>query len=828
MERLARFVYRRHLAVLAVTLCIAALAGWRAARLSLRTDFAELLPEKDPAVVVMREMTKRITGLSTVVVAVEGPSPEANRRYVDDLVPRLQQLGLPEIKDVEWGVQPEREFFRKNKFLYASVAQLEDARDTLRQEILKRKNPAYVKLDDDAGDGGGDLSSKRQEMDQKESELLDKFPDGYFATKDRQLYAVLVRSTGSLFGEHSGEKLIGEVRKVVASLDPRAYHPEMKVGLTGDIVTALEERRALEDDLVMATSVCVVLVCLAIFLFYGRLRAVPLSVVPAIMGYVCAMGFAQLAFGYLNSSTAFMGSIIVGNGINYAIIQMARYDEERRTGRSVEQAIVIALTTTWRGTAVAALGAAVAYGSLAITGFRGFNQFGYIGGVGMILSWIFTIVVLPAVWALLDRRAVKASRVPGFAAGGLIAKIAVRRPVLLAVLGSAVTLAALVPLPRYLRDPFEYDFRNLRNQVSNDRGSGRLSGKVDQIFGRALSPNFIVADDPSEVEEIRQELRRRDEKTKILGDIRTINDFVPGTEAEQHEKLVILADIRKLIDNNTKLLDEKEKADAERLRPPDGLVPVRPIDVPISVRRYFTETDGTIGRPVAYYLKEKGISTWDGHALISLAHLTREVRLPDGRTVRSSGSATVFAGMLEAIAHDGPIATAAAFLAVSLLVIALTWKRGGTGLILGVLVVGVLWMIGAAASAHVKVNFLNFIALPITFGIGVDYGVNLYLRYQLEGPGRVGPAVAATGAAVALASLTTIIGYGALLVADNRALRSFGSMAILGEFACLTAALVLMPAVLLILERRQAKHAAAPVTAAPPPPAKAAGGAGSK
>jgi len=117
-------------------------------------------------------------------------------------------------------------------------------------------------------------------------------------------------------------------------------------------------------------------------------------------------------------------------------------------------------------------------------------------------------------------------------------------------------------------------------------------------------------------------------------------------------------------------------------------------------------------------------------------------------------------------------------------------------------VAGVLWMLGSAAWVGVRTNFLNFIALPITFGIGVDYGINIYLRYKLEGRGRVGRAVRPTGGAVALCSLTTSIGYAALLVADNQALRSFGEMAILGEVACLSAAVVGMPAFLVWRERR--------------------------
>jgi predicted RND superfamily exporter protein len=131
----------------------------------------------------------------------------------------------------------------------------------------------------------------------------------------------------------------------------------------------------------------------------------------------------------------------------------------------------------------------------------------------------------------------------------------------------------------------------------------------------------------------------------------------------------------------------------------------------------------------------------------------------------------------------------------------LTRRRIGAAVVLATLVAGVLWMLGAAAWMGVRTNFLNFIAVPITFGIGVDYGINIYIRYLAEGLGRVGRAVRATGGAVALCSCTTVIGYAALLVADNQALRSFGEMAILGEVACLSAAVVGMPAFLVWRER---------------------------
>jgi predicted RND superfamily exporter protein len=65
----------------------------------------------------------------------------------------------------------------------------------------------------------------------------------------------------------------------------------------------------------------------------------------------------------------------------------------------------------------------------------------------------------------------------------------------------------------------------------------------------------------------------------------------------------------------------------------------------------------------------------------------------------------------------------------------------------------------------------------------------------------VSGAVRSTGGAVALCSLTTIIGYSSLLLAKNRALFLFGLLAVLGEIACLTVAVVALPALLVLLRR---------------------------
>ena len=116
-----------------------------------------------------------------------------------------------------------------------------------------------------------------------------------------------------------------------------------------------------------------------------------------------AFGLSYFTVGYLNANSAFLGAIVIGNGINFGLIFLARYLEELRKKRGHVRAIHAAITRTSTATWVAALAAGFSYGSLAFTEFRGFRQFGIIGLTGMVFCWVSAFTVLPAMLTLLDR-----------------------------------------------------------------------------------------------------------------------------------------------------------------------------------------------------------------------------------------------------------------------------------------------------------------------------------------------------------------------------------------------------------------------------------------
>jgi predicted RND superfamily exporter protein len=813
-ERIVAWVQRHAMAVLGVTVAVCAGAALLASRLALRTSFAELLPDDDPGVVELHRIEKRLGGRESLVIGIESPSRASNVRYARAITAELSELPADVVQVARYEAKAELDFFKQRRWLYADIHDLEDVRNRLAYDLVRHKNPFFVALEEPPS-----WQTIKDRVKQREGEL--SLPeDGVFATADGTFVAVVAVPPGGLFG-NAADRLYAAAGHIITRLP---HPPGMKVGLSGDVATQIQERDALAHDLVGATLLTVVLIASAVTFFYGRARAVPLMAIPALCGVTIAFGLAEVAFGYLNSSTAFLGSIILGNGVNYAIILLARYEEERRAGQPADRAGQRATAGTLRATAVAAGAASIAYGSLMMTRFRGFSQFGVIGGAGMVLAWLATVLVLPALLYRLDRnRPPRAGLAlpPGMRLAAPLGRLATRRPGMLLLAGAVLTACALALLPGYLRDPFEYDFHNLRSARASGRG---YHNRINDIFGETLSPSVVLLDRAADAPAVTRAIREKDRELPghpIIAHVVSLDNLLPGPVSEQKRKLAVLADIRhRMHDPAIQLLDDDEQRRLREWEPPAGLLPVTLADLPNLVLKPFTERDGTLGRVVLVYPVRQGFSSWNGRDLMRMASILGVIELPDGQQVRSSGHAVVFAAMIRSILHDAPIATLASFLGVAALTLALSPRRRGAIVVLSALVLGVLWMVGTAAAVRERVNFLNFIALPITFGIGVDYGINIYLRYLSEGRGRVCEVVRATGGAVALCSSTTIIGYGALLVAKNRALRSFGGMAMLGEFATLAAALLILPAYLTWRERiwARARPADRPAPSARPWP----------
>jgi predicted RND superfamily exporter protein len=242
-------------------------------------------------------------------------------------------------------------------------------------------------------------------------------------------------------------------------------------------------------------------------------------------------------------------------------------------------------------------------------------------------------------------------------------------------------------------------------------------------------------------------------------------------------------------------VSEEDWAKLRDLVPPSDLRTFDIADLPDAIAKPFTDNRGNRGTLVLVEANPNASN--DVHTLVEFAASFRETRLPSGKVVRGSGSAAVFADIFAAVVRDVP-RTIGLSLVFALAVVVAMFHSHVTALVkvLAALATALGGMAIYLFATHTTINFMNFAALPVTFGIGVDYAINVAQRYYADGERDLAHTLRTTGGAVVLCSLTTLLGYVVLLGSHNRGIRSLGAIASVGELCCLLAAVVVLPALL--------------------------------
>ena len=822
-ERFAAVATRRPWTiVLAGALVFAATAPF-AARLygDLRTDLRELLPQGAPSAVALRELEERIGGLASLAIVVRTDDLKAGERFVDALAARLTKLPRKLVARVFWRIDDEKAFFEAHGALYADTKDLAHMRDVLRDKIAAAKraaNPLFVDLEDEEEAKPESDGALEDAIGRLRSAFgrLDHFLDGYLAGEGGQTLVVLVYPPGAATSLEENQRVFAAVRGVVAELDPRTFDRSIRVGYGGDVRGVIEAQENLVRDLLFSSVLVLAAVGAVLVIYYRSWRSIPLLVLPLFTGVAATFAISRWVIHYLNPNTAFLGSIIVGNGINAAIILLARYFEERRRGAEVAEALPCALKTTWVATFAASAAAAASYGSLGAVSFRGFNQFGFMGTLGMMLCWVATYLLMPPLIVLAERvrplRDVQSKRVSGRFAGPYSASLT-RQPGLVIVTSLVLVAAAVWGAWRFAQNPIEYDFRSLGSRKGLSDGAAYWDTHVDAVLQAYQTPTVVMTETAERAQTVAaalEDVRLKQGPRGTIDSVQTLQKLVP---ADQPRKIELLREIFRIVApprGTAGLIDPRIlrampddlRPTLVRLRERTRLEHIALADVPARLKLPFREKDGKLGRLVLVYPTLETDSR-HGKEQIEHAKLVRSTALRADPTALIAGQIVLTSDIVDSITSDGGFAAALSFLAVAALTVLVMRSFRDSAWVIASLCLGVLWMFGALGGLYLKLNFVNFAVLPITFGIGVDYAVNFYQRYRQSSD--VEESLTASGGAVTLCSATTIIGYATLVTADNMAIQSFGLIAVIGEITCLSAALFALPAVLAWRDRRRTR-----------------------
>ena len=820
-----RLVVRQVWTVVLLALVVSVVGFWFARQLRIDTDFSNLVPRDYPSVQALEALRETVGSEATVDVAIVSPSFEANKAFAEQLIPRALALAPspqaePYLNRVDF--EKDTAFLEQNALYFATYAELDSLESYLRDKIRDAKldaNPFFFDLDDEE-DESDDETAYDPERDLQEvyDHIIGK---RYPVNEDSTIMALRFYPSGSQTDIGFIETLYDDLDALIVELTPTAYHPEMKVAPAGRLLRQLVEVRAISEDVLgsFAAGVTAVLLLVVGYFFYkgytaraghrfsrrvltAQLVRIPVLAgligIPLLMSLSWTLGVAWFAFGKLNMMTSTLGLVLFGLGIDYGIHFYARYTEERSLGRTAADAAESTFTSTGKAIALGAFTTAAALYVLTGADFRGFSEFGFIAGTGILFAVGAMTIVMPALLILFERY-----RLLNFEVGAGVrtalqgyGRIPGARGLVLGSMG--LVIAALVFLPRV---GFQYDFGALDPVYEEYDAKRNLIGEVYPSRGR--NPAYVLVDDPSEAPAVEEAIERHaqaDTLSPTIDRAETLQERFPMVDEEQQHKLDRIAEIRAL------LADPFVQADTDeglaRVELAAGTVQALTIEqLPESIRNRFISKTGELGGFIVIY---PSVGLADGRASMAFADDVGEIVTEDGNTYYAGSPSIVAADMLRLMRSDAPWMMAGALIMVILIMWinfrAVRWVALATA----PLVVGVLWMILVIELVGLQLNFYNMIVLPAILGIGNDAGVHLVHRYQEEGPGSIRRVLRYTGEHIAMGSFTTMIGFAGLLLSFHPGLHSIGELAVVGIGATLLAALLFLPAALQWLEDRRA------------------------
>ena len=755
----------------------------------LETDLVALIPENYQSVKTLNEIKQRVGGVGSLVVLVQSPDFEANRRFAEDLARELQDEKYGTyINFVDY--KRDAEFYRKNALLFMETDDLDEVLTRIDDYIIQEKlklSPLYISLDDEeAVLDFSDIESKYRTADNGD--------ETYYTNSDRTILALEAMAAGTVSNIGFAKDMQRVIQQAVKKVNPRAYHPQMLIEYGGPFKNKIDEYDTILSD-VRSTLIFGVVGIVALLTFYFRQPLAAFFVaIPLAMGLIWAFAITYWVIGNLNTMTAFLFVILFGLGIDFGIHMFARYLEVRMDNTNVQKSIETMLSQTGQAILTAAITTSIAFFSLTLTDFRGFSEFGFIVGTGIVMSLVSMTTVLPAVLVLADQRFmwIRMRHVWGHNWGGSRGHFPYPKLVI------AGALLLTIYLGIHLRDiDFEYDFTNLRSNLPASVKVKQKMTTIPKYGSESQSYGIVLADSKTELDEIVDALEKKiaeDDPTPTIDKVKTLWTELRG----QDEKLELIGEIRVLADGEgAKLIKGTQKAKLDSLRELLDVKRLSVEDLPENLLRKFETIDGS----QAYFSQIlPSVQLRDGKNAIAFAEDSHEIQTASGKVFYSSSSNIIFADMLRLMLRDSPRAISLTVIVVFLIVLTDFRSLRSALLVIFPLACGTVWMCGSLYLQDLKLNFYNMVALPTIIGMGIDNGVHLYHRYRQEGPGSMPVVIRSTGGAMFISMLTTMVGFLGLMMATHPGLNSIGRLALIGLLTCFVAAVLVLPAILEVLE----------------------------
>ncbi len=834
LKGIARLCLRHHRKILLLFIGLFAIAVLLTGRLTFDPDFLKLFPSEKGAIKLYLENLKQVGTFDLLFIFLEKGKEVEHQRFIDSATRMAEDLkgvviegksafnkvryqkveaedlerampaftlflthphlfldeeDIPRLKE-KWTEGEIAKQIRKNKRVLVSQA-------SFAMKELIRVDPFEMRW----------LFMEKWRAGMKGMEFDESSP--FFLSKDGNSLLIItepLRPAGDLTFSNA---LMKKLEELGSSATPEEAGG-IKVSFTGAHPIATAEAKTLRFDMQSSFITSLILVLLLFLFVYRRWITILFVGLPLFGGIQLTMGIASLTLGSLNILTSAFAAILVGLGIDFALHLYDRYQQERVSGRDLSAAMETALSETGSGIWTGAFTTIFAFAILYFSRVRGIVELAFIVSVGLLCALFCITFVLPSFLIWVDRRKNAYSYPPlQILRFKFLSSLLERHPLcaLFALIGITLFFAFFA-----FQTEVERDFRNLRpKEIQSlevlDRMAKAFGGRRWEatIIGEGQDLSLLLSKEEGTIHTL-----KRYQKDGKIDSFVSLSSLIPSPEKQQRIGRAIREsiDLKKVREDFINALNENGfeagefrailqgleamSSGNERVFSPEALIasleesPLKKGIDPLLQKR------GETYRIISQIFYQKG--------KLSLDQLEKD--LPG---VSITGAEKVESEILRVVREDLFLLAPISLLIIFLLVFS-HFRRWKIALVtLMPLGMGLVWMLGAMALLGIRINFVNAVILPMIIGMGIDNSIHLMHRYQ-EGGGRdPAHALRATGRAMTMCSVTTMLGFGSLVTARYQALSTMGWVTILGMGFCLMASLTLLPTMLMLWRGRHAE-----------------------
>lgn len=806
----------------------------------IKTNLSQLLPSDHPMTQLREYISQNFSGdKGDIIVLVHSPDAKKNRQAIDDLAKILRSH--PQVEEVFEHVH-HYEFYRKHKLLYLDEIELIDLKETLVNEINRKKlGGLFV-----------DLMEEEEESDQKFDKTIDKYRwdihklnNRYRRSLDGDVFLLKLTpksaNTSLKFYKKFSETITSFITK---EFEPGNYHPEMKLYFDGGIFARTSEYNAVFNNLKTAGYISAIGIGVLLFFAFSQIRLVffrfaflssffafllyayfsfdlgeglkttilgtlliltiafffliPRSIsivilfIPLILGVITGFGVSSIWVENLNLVTSGLISILFGLGIDIGIHMLMRYYQEREAQKTVRQSLYAMIFKTGRSSAIGILTTAATFFILTINDFRGFSEFGLIAGIGMVCTLFAYFILMP--FLLFGCERIKLIRNHQLNQNNWLFRFQnkwQRFPfpvtlicLFLILIGGSILGSSQIN--------FEWNYGKFKFRAEDTETARELLNKVEPS---GIRPAVVLVNSKDEAKTIQDYIsnhRKNNLKDPLIERFFSPYDIVPQNQAA---KIKVLKEIEVVLSDDALNLFAKEKKDliSDFLSLIQAVKPVKEDQIP---KKLVQNLKGKNGDQIGFIYPISKYDLNDGRRAQVFRDSLADLKLADGSPKTVLSDYIVYAEVLDLMFSDSYRAILLSFLAVAFFLWLDFRNFKDVGLLLLSLSVGFILLGGLTYLFGQSLNLFNMVVLPIILGMSVDNSVHLLHRFKEYGEKTITKPWLTAGLASLLSSVTTIMGYIGLTVTTHPGLKSVGFLAVIGMVCCILASLVFLPALI--------------------------------